>query len=324
MNKFFKIGMIVLVIVGIVFVLLLQIHPLVRYERRYESIYDLHGSRSQDQLKKIEENVNVFKTTGNCSQCDFGSRFDNDEKNDLRQVIQSIRSKGLSINLSQAFLTHVNLAGANLSGANLSDADLGYSDLTGANLIGANLSGASLYSINLTGADLTDANLSGVNLYGADLQKANLTGANLYKADLRLSNLNGANLTRANVVEALFMRTNVEGAILTGADLRGALIDQTDLTQVADITNAKLDAAIMRTLIVFSNWLNFVCSTMIPGIKQITKAIKLYFLYSKHWFHQKVKGGTPIPMKEWFEMQQFRELYPVEGLEERVKSLLVE
>jgi len=311
MKKIFKIGIVSFLAVSVLFILLLRINPLVKYERTDE----LYRGRSQEELKKIEDNFNTFKTTGSCPQCDFGVRSDNEEKKDLRQVVQLIRSKGLPINLFQAFLIYVNLAHANLSGANLSDVDLSYSDLSGANLAGANLSGASLYGANLIDADLTDAILVGASLYHADLQKANLTGANLHRADLGMSNLSGANLTRANLTNALLRGTTLDGTIVTGADLRGALIYMTDLTHVVDFAHAQWDGVIMRSLRAFSWWLNFVCSTIIPGIKLIAKSIKFHFLYYKHWLRQKSKGGTPIPKAEFFEMQNFKELYPLPRLE---------
>jgi uncharacterized protein YjbI with pentapeptide repeats len=70
------------------------------------------------------------------------------------------------------------------SGVNLSGADLFGVDLSGANLYGVNLSGANLYGANLYGVNLSGANLSGANLYGANLSRANLSGANLYGANL--------------------------------------------------------------------------------------------------------------------------------------------
>ena len=99
------------------------------------------------------------------------------------------------------------------------------------------------------------------------------------------------------------MRTHLDGAILTGANLRGALIHMTDLTQVADLTGANLDASFVRSFRAFSYWLNFVCSTIPSGIQSIAKAIKLNFLYYKHWFLQKAKGGTPLTKDAWFRMQ---------------------
>jgi uncharacterized protein YjbI with pentapeptide repeats len=299
MNKFFKVSIGLVVIVSIAFIALLKINPLSVYKKHPDHFY---GQRSEQELKKIDDNFNTFKATGSCVGCDFGDRADTDEKKDFRQAIELVRGKGLSIDLSQAFLIYVNLAGSNLSGANFSGADLSNSDLIGANLMNANLSGADLSYTDLTGADLTGANLVGARLYGAILQKTNLTGAYLHQADLSMSKFDGANLTKADLTSASFMRVSLDGAILTDADLRGALINRTDLTHTVDLANAKLDGVFMRSLRSFSWWLNFVCSTITPGFKSIARDIKLNFVYCKYWFFQKISGNAPVTRNEFFTM----------------------
>ena len=299
MNKFFKVSIGLVLIVSIAFIALLKINPLSVYKKHPDHFY---RQRSEQELKKIEDNFNVFKNTGSCVGCDFGDRSDTEEKKDFRQAIELARGKGLPLNLSQAFLIYVNLAGSNLSGANLSGVDLSNSDLTGANLTNANLSGADLSYTDLTGADLTGANLVGARLYGAILQKANLTGANLHQADLSMSKFDDANLTKADLTSASCMRMSLDGAILTDADLRGALINRTDLTHAVDLANAKFDGAIMRSLRSFSWWLNFVCSTITPGFKSIARDIKLNFVYCKYWFFQKISGNAALSRSEFFTM----------------------
>jgi hypothetical protein len=102
-------------------------------------------------------------------------------------------------NLSDQWLTDVDLKGANLHYANLSRAKLLFANLSGAKLSSANLSGANLWLANLSGADLLLADLSGADLSGANLGSASLDNANLSGADLSGANLSGADLDSANL-----------------------------------------------------------------------------------------------------------------------------
>ncbi|MBK9264696.1 MAG: pentapeptide repeat-containing protein [Polyangiaceae bacterium] len=134
------------------------------------------------------------------------------------------------LDLSECWLSRLDLWGASLCGANLQHAilwgtSLSRADLRGANLKGALLKGVILQGANLQGADLKGANLQGANLQGADLQGANLEGANLFRADLRGADLQGAKLQGANLQGA-----NVQGANLLEANLRGANLDGANLT----------------------------------------------------------------------------------------------
>jgi hypothetical protein len=115
-------------------------------------------------------------------------------------------------NLSDQWLTEIDLKDAILVYANLTDANLGGADLSRGDLRRADLSRGDLRRANLTRANLTDADLSRGDLRGANLTDANLTRAKLAGANLIRANLSGANLTR----------TILTGAILTEADLLGS------------------------------------------------------------------------------------------------------
>ena len=163
------------------------------------------------------------------------------------------------VDLSDAGLYWINLAGANLSGAdlsgaylrsaNLKKADLSKVDLSGANLVNAKLDGANLYGANLEKSFLTGTSFKSATLIKADLTQAHLVGAffsnaNLCEADLTGANLYGAyffdaNLKKASLSAAILSRTNFNRADLSEADLRSAVLVETILEQ-ATLTNCKV------------------------------------------------------------------------------------
>jgi len=190
--------------------------------------------RSVEEIKALEQNLNILKENGICVKCDLGWRVgESEERRELRDVIKLIRSKGLPIDLSQSNLLRANLSGANLSGANLS---------------GAFLLGADLTLADLTGADLTGASLAAANLSGA-----NLTGANLHGAELVQTQVINANFTQADLTDAILYFSMYNGVIFADADLRGAMIWK-DLSNT-DLTNAKLDSSFKRFVIKWSFYL---------------------------------------------------------------------
>jgi uncharacterized protein YjbI with pentapeptide repeats len=82
-----------------------------------------------------------------------------------------------NINLSYATLSNCNFMSSNLINANLSYSDLSYSDLTSAtlnnaNLFNADLTGTNLFNASLTSANLVSANFTGANLFNTDLSNA--------------------------------------------------------------------------------------------------------------------------------------------------------
>lgn len=113
-------------------------------------------------------------------------------------------------------------------------ADLSNQWLTGVDLHGANLSQAILRGAGLCGANLANANLVCADLHGASLEDANLVGAKLHDADLSRANLAGANLNHAYM-----FRTKLVGASLLDADMHGTTLRDADLSN-ADLRNAKL------------------------------------------------------------------------------------
>jgi len=131
-------------------------------------------------------------------------------------VEQAVRA---GVDLSEASLPGLNLAGATLSGARLIKADLSRvnlvrADLTGARLAeatlaSADMTGAILYKANFAGADLSDTNMSMVYAVWVFLAGANLSETNLSNADL-----SGANLAGTQMFETILDGTNLCGVYL--------------------------------------------------------------------------------------------------------------
>ncbi|MEM6414954.1 MAG: pentapeptide repeat-containing protein [Pseudomonadota bacterium] len=96
---------------------------------------------------------------------------------------------------------------------------------------------AILTKLDAPNIDLSRCDFRNVALERANLWDANLEGANLWDANLEGANLWGANLEGANLWDA-----NLEGAYLAGANLRGA-----NLTDVKNLTEAQLEAAVWPT-----------------------------------------------------------------------------
>jgi uncharacterized protein YjbI with pentapeptide repeats len=164
------------------------------------------------------------------------------------------------INLSEANLSRVSLAGvnlsysilsiANLSGINLTEANLSYAKLNVARLSGANLVNA-----DLTGAVLNVANLIRANLSNAEMRQAALIRAEMIRADLSGANLLEANISGADLRESKLRQANLHGANLSDADLRGssaiaanlhrAILNGTDLSK-ADLSGVDLSNAELR------------------------------------------------------------------------------
>ncbi|NER98911.1 MAG: pentapeptide repeat-containing protein [Symploca sp. SIO1B1] len=83
-----------------------------------------------------------------------------------------------------------------------------------------------LSNTDIAGAYLSEANLQEVFFYGANLQEAILYQTDLQRASLQETNLQGAILTEANVQGVLLDRANLE---------------DTDLTDVKNLTQQQLD-----------------------------------------------------------------------------------
>jgi uncharacterized protein YjbI with pentapeptide repeats len=170
------------------------------------------------------------------------------------------------INLKNANLKKVNLAGsrfrlANLLNADLSEANLKKSNLSGAFLMQANLSGANLGGAILQGANISEAIMDKVVLTGANLsqgefmghefyfektifevprwrrgsyffqqtRKTILSNATLSKSDLRGADFSNADLMGASLRDANLYGTTLRGANLREVDLDGACLYETNL-----------------------------------------------------------------------------------------------
>lgn len=138
----------------------------------------------------------------------------------------SLRGAELSeLALPEACLRHADLRTADLSGSNLRSSDLSEADLRGGQLINANLSGT----------DLTDANLLPYNAR----TPARLSIHNL--KDEAIPSQDDLRFSRAKPQTTL---TNLRNTNLDGADLSGALLANTDLTQVRGLTQPQINQAI--------------------------------------------------------------------------------
>lgn len=137
----------------------------------------------------------------------------------------------ISVDLSDANLSKMQIRGADLSGVRLQRANLTRANLSKAKLIDADLSQANLSSAKLSQTYLIEANLTKCSLQYADLSKAILVKANLSMADLTGAKLSNAILHKANLTE-----TNFTDADLQKADLTGAILDRTDFTRAIWIT----------------------------------------------------------------------------------------
>jgi uncharacterized protein YjbI with pentapeptide repeats len=141
---------------------------------------------------------------------------------------------GRSLDLSRLDLRNARLPGVDLAGATLS-----YSALDGAVLTGADLTGTALIQASLRAAALDGSELSGAALPSADLRFARLDGANLRDAVLTDARLDLASLRDAHLEGADLERASLVGANLTGAHLEGA-----DLSAAVGLTPAQIATAI--------------------------------------------------------------------------------
>ncbi|MEA2510889.1 MAG: hypothetical protein QOJ59_376 [Thermomicrobiales bacterium] len=142
---------------------------------------------------------------------------------------------GRALDLSRLDLRNARLPGVDLAGATLS-----YSDLDGAVLTGADLTGSAMIQASLQTAALDGAELAGALLASADLRFVRLDGANLRGASLADAKLDLASLRNAHLEGADFDRANLVGVNLTGAHLEGA-----DLSTAIGLTLAQIATAII-------------------------------------------------------------------------------
>jgi hypothetical protein len=163
-----------------------------------------------------------------------------DDSGRLLRIIsykQCLRDGGFT-NIVGKFLTNTDLSDAYLSGV-----DLRGTDLSGADLSGAYLNSTNLFNTNLSGADLSDTNLSGADLLVANLSGTNLSGAYLSGADLSPSSIEGTIWSNAKGLDkaiyvsnalsinpqfrAAFLLCNGSNLVISG-DVDGAIVAYTE------------------------------------------------------------------------------------------------
>ena len=124
--------------------------------------------------------------------------------------------------LTEANLTDATLNDGHLRNTKLDGADFTRASLDGTRLQGANLENSLFENAELNGAYLMEVDARGANFADADLTDANLTDANLEKADLTGATLSRTNLTNANISGALLQ--DIES--IEGADLSDVTFDE--------------------------------------------------------------------------------------------------
>ena len=158
------------------------------------------------------------------------------EQEQLVRYLAAINVDFSDIDLSPAYLAHIQISGADLSRIQLPRVRMPSATMYDARLPGANLVGTDLSLSLLARSDFTAANMA-----SAVLHRANLTDAVLAEANLTNADLSGAILKKA-----VFKQTQLAGALLHGAnlaqaDLNGADISEADLA-LADLESATLPA----------------------------------------------------------------------------------
>lgn len=119
------------------------------------------------------------------------------------------------VDLSNSYLSNINLMGANLKGV-----DFTGSTLRCAKLNAAFLEGAEFYRADLEGANLSQAFLKGVSFVHANLQSVRLEGTKPDEACFLSANMTGAYLKRNYVIltdEGNFRKKHIEASDLSGA-----------------------------------------------------------------------------------------------------------
>ncbi len=144
-----------------------------------------------------------------------------------------------SIDLSDAVLRHIDLAGVDLSAANLAGADLRGAQLQNADLTYANLCYAKVRSANLQEA-LLDAAIA----WKCDFRSARLRHASIIRADIRDSRFDEADMISANVSQSYLNGVSLDGAYAIGASFKGTNLRLSTLYEAnlkqADLSNAYL------------------------------------------------------------------------------------
>ena len=141
--------------------------------------------------------------------------------------------------LRGALLERADLRGANLAGANLGGAVLAGTLLEGARLDGASLDGASLNRVQARGASLRQVRGRNVTAMGACLAGADLTGAELEAFIGHGADLSDATLDDARLPGAVLLQIAAPRSRWRRAQLEQAILIRSDLGE-ADLAGARL------------------------------------------------------------------------------------
>lgn len=197
------------------------------------------------------------------------------------RIYAGIRMKWPGLDLSDATLREVPLAGLDLRNLTLRGADLRAADLSGADLEGVDLSGADLREARLEGARLAGATLQGARLDETSLRRADLRKAVMLDLDLARGDFSGAVfsletqwspsdepqvppagalgpsgqaaglvLPGAQLGGQDFYKLSAPGADFSGARLSGTALIDADLSgadlSLADLSRARLERTLLK------------------------------------------------------------------------------
>lgn len=158
---------------------------------------------------------------------------------------RALQCTGYGLNLTQA-----DLSGLDLAGFDLRHAILNRAGLYGTSLVGADLTGASLVCAGLERTNFTDAVLRGAYMHALATQASNFTRADLSDlvdatgALFHGCNLTGACLNDAELAGTTFYQCNLVEAHAQGTDLHGAVFNECCLDH-ANFSRAQLDDAVI-------------------------------------------------------------------------------
>lgn len=158
---------------------------------------------------------------------------------------RALRDMGHGLNLTQA-----DLSGLDLAGFDLRHAILNRASLYGTSLVGSDLTGASLVCAGLERTNFTDAVLRGAYVHSLAAQASNFTRADLSDlvdatgALFHGCNLTGACLDDAELAGTTFYQCNLVEVRAQGTDLHGAVFNECCLDQ-ANFSRARLDDAVI-------------------------------------------------------------------------------
>jgi hypothetical protein len=133
--------------------------------------------------------------------------------NNWREANPIIRPDLSDADLSNVWLSEVNLSHANLSGVDFSDARLSFTNLRGAGLQAADFADAHLEKAFLPEADLCEAVLIRTNLAGANLSRANLRGAYIRETNFSETDLADANFVGCTIGGNQFGNVNLSQCV---------------------------------------------------------------------------------------------------------------